>query len=47
MPKITFDEKEILASGDSVVNASGNIYIENGRKFQGKKVRWIVLRDIQ
>lgn len=45
MPKLIFDEKEILASGKGTVNASGNIYIKDGRKFIGKKVRWIILKD--
>lgn len=45
MPKIIFDEKETITSGESIVNASGNIYIENGRKYQGKRVRWVVLAN--
>ncbi len=45
MPKLTFDEKEILLQGKAVVNASGNIYIDNGRKYQGKKVYWVILKD--
>ena len=45
MPKIIFDEKEILAGGNGVINASGNIYIENGRKYPGKRVRWVILKD--
>lgn len=45
MPKIVFDEKEILASGEGIVNASGNIYIDKGRKYIGKRVRWVILRD--
>lgn len=45
MPKIVFDEKETLADGEGVINASGNIYIENGRKYIGKHVRWVILKD--
>lgn len=44
MPKLTFDEKEILASGEGTVNSSGNIYIKDGRKYRGEKVRWIILK---
>lgn len=45
MPKTIFDEKETLASGEGVINASGNIYIDNGRKYIGKRVRWVILKD--
>ena len=45
MPKIIFDEKETLASGDGVINKSGNIYIDKGRKYVGKRVRWVILKD--
>ncbi len=45
MPKLTFDKKEILIDGEAVVNASGNIYIDKGRKYQGKKVYWVILKD--
>lgn len=45
MPKVVFNEKETLASGESVINASGNIYIDKGRKYVGKRVRWVILKD--
>ncbi len=45
MPKLTFDKKEILVDGEAIVNTSGNIYIDNGRKYRGKKVYWMILRD--
>jgi len=45
MPRLTFNEKEILVDGEATVNASGNIYIENGRKYRGKKVRWVILKE--
>lgn len=45
MPKTVFDSKETIASGTGMINASGNIYIENGRKYTGKKVKWVILKD--
>ena len=45
MPKTIFDSKETIASGTGIINASGNIYIENGRKYPGKRVRWVILKD--
>ena len=45
MPRLIFDVDEIEASGDGTVNCSGNIYIKNGRKYSGKRVRWVILKD--
>lgn len=42
MPKIMFDINEIEVMGEAVINSSGNIYIENGRKYKGKKVSWVI-----
>lgn len=46
MPAITIDEKEIIAKGEGKVNASGNLYIKDGRKLSGKKVRWFILKEV-
>ncbi len=45
MSAIIYNEREILTEGEAVINASGNIYIENGRKLIGKKVRWVILTE--
>ena len=42
MPKIVFDMDEVLADGEAIINSSGNIYIENGRKYKGMKVAWLI-----
>lgn len=43
MPKLIYDVDEIEASGEGMVNDSGNIYIS--RKHRGMKVHWILLND--
>ena len=45
MPRLIFDEKEIIVQGEGIVNPSGNIYIKDGRKYVGKKVRWVIIKD--
>ncbi|MDP2841508.1 MAG: hypothetical protein Q8O17_04450 [Candidatus Methanoperedens sp.] len=45
MPKLTFDVDEIESSGEGSVNDSGNIYIKNGRKYIGKRVWWVILKE--
>jgi len=42
MPKIVFDMDEVIADGETIINSSGNIYIENGRKYKGMKVTWLI-----
>ena len=43
MPKLTFDESEILADIPSTVNPAGMAYV--GRKHKGKKVRVLVMKE--
>lgn len=46
MPKISYNESEILVRGKSKkpVNNGGNIYI--GREYQGEYVEWIILKKV-
>jgi len=45
MPGIFIDEKEIKAKGEGEINSSGNLYIDKGRRYANKKVRWFVMKE--
>ncbi len=43
MPKLIFDEKEILAKGESKINNHGAAHIS--RKYKGFVFRWVILKE--
>ena len=47
MPGTYIPDDEVKASGEGIINPSGNLYIEKGRKFAGMKVRYFVMNEIK
>lgn len=45
MPGTIIFDNEVEASGEGIINPSGNLYIEKGRKYTGKNVKYFILKD--
>jgi len=41
---IIFDE-DVEVAGEGTINPSGNLYIEKGRKYAGKRVRYFIMKE--